>query len=311
MPDIPPFRDLNLTRNNRYMAPIVSPVNQVDKYGTGYYPIISDAPYEQDINRYKAQNQSDWDKFGNMLGRGILKTGVSIIEPIPYLLDVQQYTTNINEIEDEYGNQVNTILRKWEQFLDEAMPIYTEEDQPRIFSGDWWFKNGDQVIKSLGYFVPGMAITKGASMGLKALGASQSIIKWGGLATGAVAQNYSEHMYSAAIAFEQNKVKYFDFIKKQNPNISDEMAMNEAKKLAAKDAEGIIVKGKANILLNMIEYNNLFKIGGLSRSATSLFSKGTVKELLETAGSEAWEEMNTGVFESEAQRNVDLYTKKI
>jgi len=311
MPDIPPFRDLNLTRNNRYMAPIVSPVNQVDKYGTGYYPIISDAPYEQDINRYKSQNQPDWDKVGNMVGRGLIKAGISIIEPIPYLLDVQQYTTNINEIEDEYGNQVNTILRKWEQFLDEAMPIYTEEDQPRIFSGDWWFKNGDQVIKSLGYFVPGMAITKGVSMGLKALGASRSIIKWGGLVIGAVAQNYSEHMYSAAIAFEQNKVKYFDFIKKQNPNISDEMAMNEAKKLAAKDSEGIIVKGKANILLNMIEYNNLFKIGGSSRSATSLFSKGTVKELLETAGSEAWEEMNTGVFESEAQRNVDLYTKKI
>lgn len=312
----------NRTGINAFSTPIGYPLPPMDplhtdhdgsSYGQGYVPSIYTEEYykagRDPLREYLANNQSDWDKFGNMLARGSMKFGVSMVEPIPYILDIEQYTTNINEIENEYGNIINTGLRNLESSIDEAFPIYTEKEQPKIFSADWWYKNGDQMLKSMGYFVPGIGITKVLNSAFKGIGVGLNTSKFLGLLGGSIAQNYSEHMYSAAITFEQNKEKYLATIKEQNPTLSNEEALHQAKILASKDAEDLLVRGKVNILLNMIELNNLVKIP-LARSADGI-NKSMVANILSNFVSEGLEEMNTGVFEAEAQRNADIYSGKV
>jgi hypothetical protein len=135
---------------------IVNP--NTDEYGLGYLP--ADPIYGDQnkfLNRYKASTQPTSTKAFNMFTRGLAKAAISVVEPVGHLADIEQWTTDVNQVEEQYGNWFNqTAQTMAEEGLDEAMPIYTEEEQPQIFSGDWWLKNGDQVIKSIGYFVPGM-----------------------------------------------------------------------------------------------------------------------------------------------------------
>jgi len=170
-----------------------------------------------------------------------------------------------------------------------------------------------------------MGIAKGASLALK--GASRALqaikigekaqklsdtaIRLGAVTTSAIAQNYSEHMYSAAIAFDKNSKDFYETIKSRNPGISDEEAWAQAKREAAPLSANIVKQGKINLLLNMIELNNLVKFKNLARSASQNFTKGALKEIFQTAGLEYAEEVNTGIFENEAQRQADIYTGKI
>lgn len=283
------------------------PTDKADIYGVGEIPSFTSI---HDLsNRFKAGSQSDWEKFRNVIGRGVPKGIMSMVEPIGYLADMEHYIGHIDKSSDEYSNWFNEWLQKQSDALDEAMPIYTEDERPNIGSKDWWFKNGDQVIKSMGYFVPAMGITKGASALLKALKVTGDWNKALSIGASATAMNYSEHMVSATQAFKENQPKYLQFAREQGMPINE--ALQYANDQASKDAAGIVQKGKINILLNMIEYNNLFKIPNATRAIGEIGKKATAERLLGTAFSEALEEVNTGYFESEAKRNMLLNTKQI
>lgn len=330
------------TDDNKYKGGIkvkdtssaISVINPSGDYGSGFVPELHDI--YGSLQKHKADTQSDWEKFAYVFGRGIPKAAMSIVEPLGHLLDIEQYTSDVNQVEEDYGNWFNQLLQSGSDKLDKAMPIYTADDQPTIMSKDWWFKNGDQVLKSVGYFVPGMAMTKGASVLLKAMGAATKLTKGisavgrgsGALANiaktgdiagkanrvlspliGATAQNYSEHMLSATQAFKENKEAYY--IQNKKNGMSEEAANTDAKLRASEDAEGIIVGGKFNIIFNTIEYSNLFRAMNSTRRASGMTRQAMAKTMLGTAASEYAEEVTTGFLETEARRKMQIATGQI
>ncbi len=260
----------------------------------------------------RANTQSDWSKFGNTIVRGGAKALISAVEPIGHLVDVQQWVTDVNEVEDEYGNWFNQLLKSAEESLDKAMPIYTKENEPTLLSKDWWFKNGDQIIKSIGYFVPAMGMTSAATGLLKALGTASKVSKVLAPVMSATAMNYSEHMISATEAFKTNKEAYYNKLIKDNPKMDMDAAMKQAKMQASEDAEDIIVGGKFNIIFNAMEYGTMFK--ALNRTSRALeggtkkLYSGLLKDIALSSGSEYAEEVTTGFLESEATRKMEIAT---
>jgi hypothetical protein len=319
------------------------PVNEISKYDRSFHykDLMEDDLYEQ-LSDHKADSQSTGAKLGNMAVRGLAKAAISMVEPFGNLLDIEQMTTDINEVEEEYGNWFNNWLIKQEENLDAAMPIYTKEEQPRIGSMDWFLKNGDQVIKSIGYFAPGMAFTKGAHMLFKGLQAANVIGK--GLAAtkavsvlaplaSVVAMNYNEHMRSAVETFKSGKEQYYnkyfneysdklktlydsgDLTEKEyNESLAEasKQANTQAKIDASKNAESVIKKGKMNIPFELIEYMTLFKYMGGSRSLDDVAAKALsvanakpiLADFLKSGASEYMQEVNTGYFEKEAERDI-------
>ena len=327
------------------------PISDTSKYDKNFIPYVGvDKDFYTQLRKHRADEQSNWAAAGNMITRGILKAGISMVEPLGYLADVEQYTTDVNKYEEEYGNWFNNALIKAEGYLDEKMPIYTNEDKPKIGTSDWFLSNGDQIIKSLGYFVPGALGAKAVGMGMKGLGILGDISKASMLAIKGdvfaksllpvIALNYSEHMRSAVDAFAISKDKIYEAeMDKIGPELDAQynsgqisMAEYDSKLFAAADearakskveaadiAEGIIKKGKANLPLNMLEYTTLFKfMGGTRRlddiAVKALSTKGAANAMLDfvkSGGGEYLEEVNTGFFEKEAEREADLKTGKI
>lgn len=316
-------------------GPIRMPLDY-SKYDIGFVPsLLQDL--EQQQYRYRAETQSDWDKFGNMLLRGAVGFGVAAIEPFGFMLDFAHIFGKMDNTSENLNNSFNEALMQLEEKLRLEFPIYTSESQPRIFSKDWFLANGDQMIRSLGYFIPGMTMTKIASKGIGLIGrgstqlskylnasatlesASPGIIsrlgkefttglvnRIGSPAVSALANNYSEHRISAVLAYKENREIYFNAIKKEHPTIPDEIAWQRANEQAAQDAEDIVEGGKWNVLLETVEYMNLFKVPGLTRSFTRPNILKSLARVGFTANSEAWQEVNTGFLESEARRNAQL-----
>jgi hypothetical protein len=327
------------------------PMSETTKYDRNFIPYVGvDKDFYTQLREHRADKQSNWQAAGNMLGRGLVKAAISVVEPIGYIADIEQYTTDINKYEDEYGNWFNNWLIKQEENLDKAMPIYTKDEQPKIGSADWFLSNGDQIIKSMGYFVPGAVGAKlvgGAIKGMGILGdlskASMLAIKGDVFAKSllpVIALNYNEHMRSAVDAFATSKDKLYEAeMDKIGPELdalynSGQISMQEydrrlyeaadearakSKVDAADIASGLVQKGKANLALNMLEYTTLFKfMGGTRRfddiATKALSTKGAANGLidfLKVGGSEYLEEVNTGFFEKEAEREADIKSGKI
>lgn len=306
--------DLNsIETPSNAVAPIKTYDSNLGQYSKGFIPRSLSDDNEGLLELHKANTQSNWDKFGNMLVRGVAKAGISVVEPIGHLLDIEQMVSDVNETEANYGNWFNQMLVDIQENLDEALPIYTKDDKPGLLGRDWWFKNGDQIIKSIGYIVPAGAMSKGSSLLLKGLtkAIGTTGVKIGSALVPGIAMNYSEHMLSAAQAFDENKAAYY----KQNIDSGKfntvEEAEMDARFRASTDAEGIIAGGKINILFNTLEYMNLFKVAGSTRRFTNATRKEVATTILGTSLAEYAEEVTTGFFEQEAKRKMLIETGQI
>ena len=274
-------------------------VDDFSRYDRGYIPSVGFTESEEYrmLLENRAEQQPNVDKLGNMLTRGIAKAGISVVEPFGYLLDFEQMFTSVNEVETEYGNAFNNWLIKQEESLDRALPIYTKDDKPTIGSSDWFLKNGDQILKSLGYFVPGIVGTKVAHSMLKGsrlfeaiLGETLAATKARNIAApllSVTAMNYNEHMRSAVETFAESKEKLFaDKVTKGLETLNAKLdaglidtneynrltselnnsAYTQSMKEAADLAEQVVKRGKFNIPLELVEYITLFKYMGGSRA---------------------------------------------
>ncbi len=299
--DIEEFKSLPKKLNSdRYSPGVFTPVESFSKYDAGFHPTPGFSILDgfRDVEEHRAGVQPGSHKLANALTRGVAKAGISVVEPLGYLLDLEQMFTSVNEIEEEYGNWFNQWLISLEEGLDKAMPVYTKSDQPRIGSLEWFYMNGDQILKSLGYFVPGMLMTKAAHVGLK--GAKVFETAMGAAYAGAsrriaapllssTAMNYNEHMRSAhEIYGEARETAYNEIVQKglkklnrlddqglitpeeynERYSILIEEATEESKRRAAQAGADVVRMGKANIALETIEYMTLFKYMGGTRSIT-------------------------------------------
>ena len=305
-------------KEQRYIAPTYSPTEgrhdiDVSKF-SDYIPegVFDSAALE----KTRARRQSSLVKAGSMVARGVVKAALNTVEPFGHILDFEEYYNAINGYERDYSNWFNDFITKTKEDVAEALPIYTEKEQPDIFTSDWFFKNFDEAIASIGYFVPGSVLSKGLGLAIKGIGAATNLTKIipkavqgtasiGGPVGAAIAQNYSEHVLSAVQTLEQNTKKYID----------SGMSPEKAKKLASQDAEQLIEDGKWNLLLQIPEYLMLFRGSKWTRSfskeaATASIGKKALG-ITGVAGMEYLEEANTGFFEKEAARSADVKTGKI
>ena len=303
----------SLSDNTKYLNPQLEPLRDEFQIKTPYDIGLISGQIQSEV---RAQRQPSLIKAGSMVARGVVKAALNTVEPFGHILDFEEHYNAINGYERDYSNWFNDFITKTKEDVAEALPIYTEKEQPDIFTSDWFFKNFDEAIASIGYFVPGSVISKGLGLGIKGIGAATNLTKVipkavqgtasiGGPVGAAIAQNYSEHVLSAVQTLELNTKKYVD----------SGMSPEEAKKLASQDAEQLIEDGKWNLLLQIPEYLMLFRGSKWTRSfskeaATASIGK-KVLGITGVAGMEYLEEANTGFFEKEAARYADVKTGKI
>lgn len=288
------------------------------KYGIGYIPsnVITNNVYKE-LNTYKANNQPTWDKIGNMLGRGILKTGTTIIEPLGHILDLQSWFDKDNRKKQEYTNVFNELINGINNSIDENMPIYTQEESPNpIISKDWWLQHGDGLISMLGFLVTfgvaekgiglalkgmstylkGLKLTKtikgielGTKVGTKTIKYLSEFEKTGKLnkllsTLGASTLfSHSSGMDAASQVFKTNKGKYIQHFKNLYPNYTAQRINELATNQAAEDAETVMKNSRVNILFYSLGIGNLFK----GVKATSTFKSLMGKQALLGSGKSA------------------------
>ncbi len=299
---------------------------QLEEYeglGVRYSPGI-------DIMRELSENQSTLNKIGNVLVRGGIGAAVAAVEPFAYLLDIENHIAALQGADRDYDNFLTKGLRGIEESVREDFPIYTATQDPDIASADWWFQNTDQVLRSVGYLVPGGTLFKGANIAGKAVfgtaakltgksisgSAAASALNAGSALGSATLLNYGEHAVSAARHIEENLP---ELTQKYVANGMDPgEAATEAKRTLSKQAAEIIQGGRINILWQSISQANLFRGVSHSRRLGRLkeATKGQgVRQGLKTLGieglTESIEEVTTGYQETQAQYKTDLELGKV
>lgn len=279
-----------------YQSPTEIGGSQYDK---GFLPVYGD---EQGVlNKIRARRQTNWDSFGNMLTRGLGKALITVPETLGYLADIPEMIG----ITDDYDNKISELSRQGKSWLDEQMPEYSRQIADSGFKpleAEWWFRNGDSVVESLGYLIPGYAVGRTAGTALRLLKASGDVQKYGSAISAAVGLNYAETMQTAGDHYRESVKLY-----KQN-GYSEE----EARQLASDEASSIVWQGKVNTLFEFPAMMSLFKsLSKLPISSRALkgVESGTYsigRELAKQAGSEYLEEVGLGFIQSEQERKRDI-----
>jgi hypothetical protein len=274
------------------------------KYDESTLPVIGNEKAAVDLARSRRQN--NWDSLANTLTRGLGKAVLTVPETIGYLMDVPEMIGMV----DEYDNKLSEWSRESKSWLDEQMPEYSRQIADNKFrptDSEWWFRNGDSIIESLGYFIPGYAVGKGTATGLKLLKAGSQIQKYGSAVSAAVALNYAETMQSAGSHYKESVKQYID----------NGYSEPEARQLAADEASSIVWQGKINTVFELPAMMSLFKafspIGKGSRALAGVdkIAAPSIKSsLLKQVGSEYAEEVGLGFIQSEAERKRNMRLDK-
>ena len=72
------------------LGTIFTPVDNLDKYSSGFLGIPGTNEQEE-LHRYRANKQTNWEKASNALLRGGAKAAISVLEPLGHLLDIEHY----------------------------------------------------------------------------------------------------------------------------------------------------------------------------------------------------------------------------
>ena len=290
-----------------------------------------------DMDKLLGQSQSGFDRGFNVFARGLAKAPAAFLEPIGYGVD---YIANnvfgeVAEGDEDFTNSFNEWLKEYEKSVDDAFPVFTGdiEDEPSVFQAGWWVKNGDQIIRSLGYYPYGMVagrvlgagvtglLTRGAATNASVQTSAQIAnqarnierISRGTSAIGTgVTQNYAEHMHSAASVFQENYKEYKLIFAEQDPQATEEEIDLKARIKAGHDASNVVKMGRWNLLFEIPTNYMLFRspattrslqgIAGGGRRATMQRAGMAVFEPTQEAGEEVW----TGFLEKEGRRQVGL-----
>ena len=282
------------------------------------------------IMKEMSEAQGTLNKIGNVLVRGTVGAAVAAVEPFAYLLDVENHIAALQGADRDYDNFLTKGLRGLEESVREDFPIYTGSQEPTIGSSDWWFQNTDQVLRSIGYFLPAGALFKGANIAGKAIfgtaanltgksisgSAAASALNAGSALGSATLLNYGEHAVSAARHIEENLEELTN--KYIANGLEPGQAVEEARRTLSKQAAEIIQGGRVNILWQSISQANLFRgvshtrrLGKLKEATKNQGMFDGLKRLGIEATTEGLEEVTTGYQETEAQYKTDLELGKV
>jgi hypothetical protein len=219
------------------------------------------------LNQYRAENQSNWEQFGNAWGRLATNIIPQIIGGFSSMVDIPGYFSAEEAANNALVNWAADIKEQSEEWF----PIYEEAPGESMQMGDfaWWMTRGEGLVESVGAFLAqGAGAAKIASWGLKGLastlrakdltrtilsttakgknlskGASRSknVLGVANTLTTATMLNQSEAVLEATQV-------YRDVIKDR---LEKGYSKEEAKKAAASAAATTMNINRINILLNL------------------------------------------------------------
>jgi hypothetical protein len=211
-----------------------------------------------ELNKMRAENQSNWEQAGNAIGRIATNILPQTVAGFASMLDIPGYFS----AEEAANNSIVNWAMDAKKTVDEDwFPIYEESPGTSMNISDpaWWMSRGSGLVESIGSFLlQGAGMGKIVSGGLKAIGAATNSQKLAsaivgaerskmagqGLAglTNAVALNQSEAVLEATQVFRDT---YDEQLEKNGGDIA------KAKQAASVAASTTMNLNKMNILLNL------------------------------------------------------------
>lgn len=265
------------------------------------------------LYQQRAEAQTFWESTGNFWARGLTKAALSIPETLGHILNVPGWVT----ADEDFNNVLSEWSREAKENLDENIfPEYSrdtvDEAEFKPWSLGWWSRNGDSVIESLGYFVPGMAAGKLAGAALKGsqaairgakaletfqgLNTAEKIANAGSVITATLLSNHAEGMQIAAQTYADT---YDQIIKATGDK-------EKAKEFAHQAATKASLGNYAMILTDIPQFKLMFKgFDDIRRGAnfSKSWAKRNLPELLSQSMFEGGEELYQGILEREAKRS--------
>lgn len=126
------------------------------------------------LDKERAENQSNWTKAGNALGQTLVSQAIlGTIKAVPDLFDA--VANGFFTSDGDYQNPISNKIKEWQDYFDqEVAPIYSDPEHNDIYSGGltnfgWWASNFPSVMSSLTLLLPATGIMKGAGAIGKAL----------------------------------------------------------------------------------------------------------------------------------------------
>ena len=126
------------------------------------------------LDKERAENQSNWTKAGNALGQALVSQAIlGTIKAVPDLFDA--IANGFFTSDGDYQNPISNKIKEWQDYFDqEVAPIYSDPEHNDIYNGGltnfgWWASNVPSVMSSLTLLLPATGIMKGAGAIGKAL----------------------------------------------------------------------------------------------------------------------------------------------
>lgn len=137
-----------------------------------------DIVYESQIdnlNEFRANQQSNLLKATNAVIGGVLSGLATAVEDFSYILDFEEWGKVFSGQDTLERNWLGQAMADAKEALYGAMPIY-ERERKDTFSDNFfrWSTLRSGLDSMVGFAVPGGAISKGLSLGTKALRASRA-----------------------------------------------------------------------------------------------------------------------------------------
>lgn len=122
-----------------------------------------------ELNRLRAENQSNWEQARNAVGRLAVNIVPQIIATTTNMFNVAGWF----DAEAAANNPFQIWANNVSAWSNKEMPIYEETpDQMNMTDPAWWFTRGESLVESIASFaVPGAVAGKLVSAGVKGVGA--------------------------------------------------------------------------------------------------------------------------------------------
>jgi hypothetical protein len=275
-----------------------------DKYKKYINPaILKSGNYSMEqLNQYRAQNQTRWEQTGNAFKR----LGVNIVPQImggfASMLDIQGYW----DAEHAANNQIVNWAADIKEQSSEAFGIYEENPDEFMQMGDfaWWASRGEGLVESVGAFLAqGAGAGKLVSMGLRTVpkilqGQKLARAILGGGAKGAERSKRllgaGETLMTATMLNQSEAVLEATGVYREikQDRLDKGYSIEEAKEAAGAAAATTMNLNRINILLNLTSAHAFLQPMKFSRKLLKAPSKlRTAGKILGEAGQEGVEEL--------------------
>ena len=132
-----------------------------------------------DLDRERANNQSNFAKFGNAVAQSIVsEIGLGTIRGAADLFDFIGNAVTGNLANNDYTNPVSEKIQEWQDYFNtEVAPIYADPNIDITNGGltdiGWWASNMPSIMSSVTLLLPSMGATKGLQWLAKVTAASK------------------------------------------------------------------------------------------------------------------------------------------